>query len=123
MKILLVDDDQELCDLLARNFRRVGCHIDSCHDGATGLRHFQESTYDVVVLDIIMPDKEGIEIILEMKSIHPEVPIIAISGGGRMNSEFVLQLAKGVGADACMEKPFKTDEILKVAQELAAVKR
>ena len=118
MKILLVDDDRDYCDALAANLENNGCDVDKCYDGKTGLALARSTSPDVIILDIIMPDKEGIELIFEIKALRPSLPIIAISGGGRMAREFVLDMAKGVGADATVTKPFRVAEIVAVAEDL-----
>ena len=76
---------------------------------------------DVVLTDIIMPDKEGIEIILELKRNYPELKIVAISGRGKLNSKELLNLAKAFGADRTLPKPFGPKEMLEAVEHALAL--
>ncbi|MCH8237326.1 MAG: response regulator [Proteobacteria bacterium] len=78
------------------------------------LRRPVETTdpFDLVITDIIMPEKEGVETIVELKQLHPSLKIIAISGGGRTRNMDFLKLAKQFGADSILAKPFSEDELM-----------
>ena len=81
---------------------------------------FRKEPVDMVITDIIMPDKEGLEIILEMKKTHPDLKIIAISGGGRISPESYLECARHFGASRVFQKPFKQKELISAVKELMA---
>jgi len=87
-------------------------------NGKVGLRLYRKNSTDLVVTDILMPDKEGIETIRELRRDFPEVKIIAISGGGRLGLERYLKLAKKMGAQRTLEKPFNGNELNEVVREL-----
>ncbi len=117
-KILIIEDDDILRAMLTRFLRKSGYSVDSTEDGAAGLNMVGSNSYDLIVTDIIMPGKEGIETIQEIRRGGCNMPVIAISGGGRMGPDSYLPLAKMLGADATLGKPFKNDEFLKCVKNL-----
>ena len=100
--VLLIEDDAIMLRTLGRAFQREGCRIVGARDGDEGLTRFLERTPDLVVTDILMPNREGVETIVAMKAKAPDVKILAISGGGRLGAEQVLELASRLGADAVL---------------------
>ncbi len=104
--ILVIDDDADLLSLMREALEEAGATVVSAPDGLAGLRAVAAEPPDVVVTDILMPTKEGIATIIEMKRLYPDVKIIAISGGGRLGPVDFLDLAKRLGADAALSKPF-----------------
>ena len=116
--VLIIEDDAVMLRALGHAFQQAGCRLVGARDGEEGLARFVERTPDLVVTDILMPNREGVETILAMKARAPQVKILAISGGGRLGAEEVLSLARRLGADAVLPKPFRSAEILKVARDL-----
>jgi len=116
--ILIVDDDDMLRSYVKELLKLNNYIVSEAADGKEGLREFKENTPDLVITDIIMPDKEGLEIILEMKKKRPEVKIIAISGGGRISPDSYLECAAHFGASRIFQKPFKQKEIITAVKEL-----
>lgn len=116
--VLIIEDDAIMLRALGHAFERAGCRVVGARDGDEGLARFLERTPDLVITDILMPKREGVETILAMKARAPQVKIIAISGGGRLGAEEILGLAAGLGADAVLPKPFRSTEILAAAQRL-----
>lgn len=116
--VLVIEDDAVLLKTVAGWFASAGCKVMTAPDGAVGLKHFEQLRPDLVVTDIIMPDREGIETIMAMKARDPTVPILAISGGGQIRSSEFLVLALDLGADAVLAKPFRSREILAMASKL-----
>jgi YesN/AraC family two-component response regulator len=86
--------------------------------GKASMRLFREEAADLVITDIIMPDQEGIETIMELRRDFPEVKIIAISGGGRVRPDEYLHMAKTMGAHLTLLKPFEQQELLSAVQKL-----
>ncbi len=111
-KILVIDDDPLVRSTVARVLRHRGYEAVLAEDGHKGLKLFQSEAPDVVVTDIIMPDREGIETIREMRAVRPDVKIIAISGGGRLGNLDLLAMAKKLGADEIVAKPFDAAELV-----------
>ena len=87
-------------------------------NGVEGLSLFRNSPSDLVITDIIMPEKEGLETIREMKRMSPELKIIAMSGGGKISAENYLGTAKIFGASKLLEKPFTRDQMVTAVKEL-----
>ena len=115
--VLIIDDDVALLRTLAQRFHLAGCRVTVARDGGEGLAKFDEVRPDVVVTDILMPNREGVETILAMKA-RGEVRIVAISGGGLLGSAAVLDLARRLGADAVLAKPFRAHDILEAVRKV-----
>ncbi len=107
-RILLVDDDAELLDALLRQFHphRQEWQVATAGDGAEALRLAHEQPFDLLITDILMPEKDGIETVRAFRREHPSVKIVAISGGGRHLGIEPLYWARELGANATLEKPF-----------------
>lgn len=118
-KSILVIDDEQLIRLQIRNALELeGFTVHEAANGNEGLARIAESVPDVVITDILMPDKEGIETILELRRTHPKIRIIAISGGGRTGNKDFLRTAKHLGADRTLAKPFGLAELLRLVREM-----
>ena len=116
--VLIIEDDAIMLRALGHAFERAGCRVVGARDGEQGLARFLERTPDLVITDILMPNREGVETILAMKAKAPQVRILAISGGGRLGAEEILGLASRLGADAVLPKPFRAADILAAARGL-----
>ena len=115
--ILLIDDDDQIRAMLQQMLEREGHKVVSAADGKQGIKLFREQAADLIITDIIMPEKEGLETIMELRRDFPEVRIIAISGGGRMKPEEYLHLAERCGACRTLTKPFRRNELLDAVRE------
>jgi YesN/AraC family two-component response regulator len=113
-KILLVDDEALVVDTLSSALESKGHTIVTAANGLEGLKRFAEGGFDLVITDIIMPDKEGIGMIMEMRSVMPAAKIIAISGGGRTGNVEVLKMAGELGAMTTVKKPIRLAELFSV---------
>ena len=116
--ILVIDDEEQIREVLRTVLERVGYTVSEAGDGFEGLKIYRENVIDVVVTDIIMPEKGGIDTIMDLRRDYPGVKIIAISGGGMCGEVSYLDMALGVGADRAIGKPFVLDEFLKAVREL-----
>ncbi len=117
-KVLVIDDDEAVRGVIVRAFGRVGCDVRSASDGRSGIRLFAAQPADLVVTDILMPNQEGIETIMELKRSVLAPKVIAISGGGARGGQDFLKWARNLGADATLPKPFRTSELIHVARTL-----
>ena len=117
-RVLLIDDDIELLRQMATAFLSAGYEVLAAPDGQAGLARFTANPTDLVVTDIIMPNREGVETIMALKKAKPSVKVIAISGGYRVGPADFLQLARHVGADEVLAKPFGPAELLNLAAGL-----
>jgi CheY-like chemotaxis protein len=117
-RVLVVDDESEMRKVLREALERRGHSVDEAANGREALRQFADAQPDLVILDLIMPEMEGIETIQALRRKCPAVPIIAISGGGRLNPEDYLSMAGQIGAQRTFAKPFALKEILTAVLEL-----
>jgi DNA-binding response OmpR family regulator len=104
-RILIIDDDVQILNMLRQTLEREGHAVVDAPDGNEGLRLFRENPTDLIITDLIMPEKEGIETIMELRRDFPDVKIIAISGGGRLDPGQYLSIAKSFGAQYTFTKP------------------
>ena len=117
-KILIIDDEEQVRLYLRRILEPEGHEVVEAPDGKVGLQLYREEPVDLIITDVFMPEKEGLEIIRELRSEYPEVKIIAISGGGRTGNLDFLPLAKTFGALRTLAKPFDRQEMLDAVQEV-----
>ncbi|HON17024.1 MAG TPA: response regulator [Spirochaetota bacterium] len=111
-KIVIVEDDQVIRESLKEFLEINGYEVMAIESSIDLLQKISSFKPDILITDIIMPDKDGIEIIIETKKYLPNIRLIAISGGGRIDSESYLNTAKYLGADATLKKPFSHKELL-----------
>src|SRR5688572_15378750 len=104
MKVLIIDDDSEIRMMLRELLETNGYEVSEAENGEAGLRAFEKTLPEVVVTDIVMPDREGISTIMELKKRKANTRIIAISGGARSSSDY-LNWARKLGADRTLDKP------------------
>ena len=116
--ILVIDDDTQIRSMLRRVLEREGYVVEEACDGLEGLRIYRENPADLVITDIIMPNKEGIELIKDLLHEFPDIKIIATSGGGNMPPQLYLGLAEGLGVDQVFAKPFDIKELLAAVKAL-----
>jgi two-component system, chemotaxis family, chemotaxis protein CheY len=110
--ILVIDDDAMVRQALARILKGQGYEVECAVEGHQGLEAFRRRRPDLVISDIVMPEMEGIQTIMELRILSRDCPIIAISGGGRFGKVDFLDVAKQLGANATLAKPFETEELL-----------
>lgn len=122
-RILVIDDDQQIRELIREILERASHTVFEADNGVAGLQRMSEETVDVVVTDIIMPDKDGLETITELRKSYPEVRIIAISGGGRRVNRDYLPTAQAFGADRVLYKPFRPQDVMDAIDEVSAMDR
>jgi CheY-like chemotaxis protein len=110
--ILVIDDDAMVRHALTKLLEGKGYEVQSAPEGRQGLQAFRKRRADLVITDIIMPEMEGIETIMELRVLSRDCPIIAMSGGGRFGKPDFLGVAIHLGANATLSKPFETEELL-----------
>jgi DNA-binding response OmpR family regulator len=121
--ILVVDDDEAVRNLLKVILEREGYEVSAAADGKQAVRLFRGKPSDLIITDIIMPEQEGLKTIFDLRQQHPEVRIIAISGGGQYGLGNYLDAAVALGADETFAKPFDRVELLKAVRTLLSNKR
>ncbi len=119
-KILLIDDDEYIRVWTSIQLGKAGHQTMTAANGDPGIDLASKIEFALVITDIIMPDKEGLETIIELKKENPGLPIIAMSGGGHMSSDDILELALSLGANAILRKPFDGGELLALVKSCLA---
>jgi len=117
-RILVIDDEEMIRDMLRRTLELAGHIVGLAEDGDAGLAAQKAAAFDLVITDLIMPGKEGLETIMELRHSSPKTKIIAISGGGRGKAAGYLQLAAKLGARRTLAKPFTLPALAKVIDEV-----
>ena len=116
--ILVIEDDEQYRNMLRHILEREGHEVMDASNGMEGIRAFKERPADLIITDIIMPNKGGVETIEELRRDFPDVKIIAISGGGKGKPEEYLKLAKEAGANRTLKKTFEWEGLIETIQEL-----
>jgi CheY-like chemotaxis protein len=120
-RILVIDDEVGIRRALRTVLELAGYQIREARNGQDALRLWREEESDLVITDIHMPDKDGIETILELRALSPDLPIIAVSGSGEKKSRDLLQDAKLFGRIWTMDKPFGLTELLERVSEVLEI--
>jgi len=107
-QILLIDDDQELCELLGAWLKQEGFEVTACHAGSEARDQLREATPDVVVLDVMLPDGSGLELLKQLRNDHPQLPVLMLSGRGEPLDRI---LGLELGADDYLAKPCDPREL------------
>jgi DNA-binding response OmpR family regulator len=118
VSILIIDDDAHFRAMLRQMLSRAGYEVKEAPNGKQGMRLYRTEPVDLVITDLIMPEKEGIETITDLRREFPGVKIIAVSGGGKIGPEDYLSGAKLLGAQRILAKPVEKDEMLEAIREL-----
>jgi CheY-like chemotaxis protein len=117
-RVLVIDDDLQVRKLLRSLLEREGYEVALADNGKEGLDAYGQAPADLVITDLIMPEKEGIEMILALRQRSPAVKIIAISGGARIGPETHLRMAERLGANRTFSKPVDRKALLAAIREL-----
>jgi DNA-binding response OmpR family regulator len=116
-RILVIDDDDVMNDMLVQMLSQAGYEAEGARNGYYGLKLIEAKPFDLVITDIVMPEKEGLETITAIRKLGKSTPIIAISGGGRIGPSPYLLLAQHLGADYVFSKPFDKEPFLAAVRE------
>ncbi|MDD2331501.1 MAG: response regulator [Candidatus Cloacimonetes bacterium] len=111
MRILLVDDDLQLLETMSELLTQRGYDVHTSSDCLEAIDYLQKEGTDILVTDIVMPRYDGLELIITVREQFPKLRIIAISGGGKIDKKTYLMMAKGLRADAVLEKPFLCSDL------------
>ncbi len=113
-RILVVDDDRELRGWMRELLTRAGYQVSEAADGNEALKQLREARLDLVILDLVMPEKDGVETLLELRREFPGLKVIAISGRD------YLAIAEHLGAQETLAKPFTASELISAVQAVLA---
>ena len=111
IRVLIVDDDDDFRSMLCTMLERLGYDVATATNGKEAIARYRERAVDLVITDLVMPEREGIETIRELCRESPPAKIIAMSGGGRSSPTY-LRLASQLGAGRVLSKPFSHQELL-----------
>lgn len=110
--ILVVDDDSVIREVIKTLLEHHGYAVHLANDGDAALTFLATQSVDIVLIDILMPKKEGLETIIELKRRFPKIPIFAMSASGARKGHDFLQIAAKFGADGIIQKPFTAEKLL-----------
>lgn len=123
-KVLIIDDEEDIRSVLKDMLNMSGYEVDSAENGKQAKEFYDKTDYDAIITDIIMPEQDGFEVILDFRNKNQLDRVIAISGGRRTSSEDYLSIANHFGVSAIFSKPpnykelmAKVDEIVKSHQQ------
>lgn len=117
-RILIIDDEPTALDLLRRILEMKGYEVLSAVDGQEGIMRFRYQPCDLVITDMVMPVKGGLQTILDLRQEAPELPVIAISGGGAIAKERYLTVAGYLDNVITIAKPFTVEEVAGAVEQL-----
>ncbi len=111
-RILIADDEEGFRFLLSRMLTTLGHEVREAADGDAALAGLRTFPATIAIVDLFMPGREGIETIGEIRRQHPEIRVVAMSGGAPQSGKSFLRVAAKLGAHRTLSKPFSTDELL-----------
>lgn len=117
-RILVIDDEPTALDLLRRILEMNGYEVLMATNGQEGVELFQQHPCDLVITDMVMPIKDGLQTILDLRSYVPDLPVIAISGGGAISKERYLAVAGYLNRVITIAKPFAIEDITEAVKKL-----
>ncbi len=121
--VLLLEDNQAYRELIAEVLRTEGFVVHAVGDGRRVNQILAENPIDLVITDLVMPERDGIETLTELHYTHPRLPVIAISGDVPMNTHLYLTIAQKLGAARVLAKPFHMSELVAAAREALLAKK
>lgn len=111
-KILIVDDEPQLRDMLRHMLQQDSHEVIEAENGLQGCKIYREQKPDIIITDLVMPEQNGIDMLLELKKEFSDLRVLAISGGGGITGSFdYLPIAKLIGAEQILKKPFGLQEL------------
>jgi DNA-binding response OmpR family regulator len=121
--ILLVEDDIELREMLRIALVRKDYVVLEAENGREALIHFKPGITDLVITDLIMPEEDGLKVLMKIREMKPGIKVIAISGGGKAGPGSYLNLAKALGADVIFSKPFSINDLTAKIEDLLRIEQ
>jgi DNA-binding NtrC family response regulator len=117
-RILIIDDEPQIRSMLTLMLERDGFEVVEASDGVEGIKAYRQHPADLIITDLIMPNKDGIGMIIDLKKEYPDVKIIAMSGGGLNKPDGYLKGAKKLGAYCTLTKPIDREEMLRAVRDI-----
>jgi DNA-binding NtrC family response regulator len=117
LTILVVDDNEDLLETFAKILKRRGFFVETAENGLSAIDKFEKHGFDVALMDIVMPEMNGVEAFRKIKEIHPEATIILMTA---YSDEAMMQLARDEGARHIVHKPIKIEQLIELITEVAS---
>jgi len=117
-RILVIDDEPQIRSMLRMMLEREGYEVEEAPDGIEGIKRYRQKSTDLIITDLIMPNKDGIGMIIDLKKEFPDAKIIAMSGGGLNKPEGYLKGAQKLGAECTLTKPIDRKEMLRAVKDI-----
>ena len=121
--ILIIEDDRDLRDMLRSALQRKDYTVLEADNGKEALINFKPGVTDLVVTDLLMPEEDGLKVIMQMREMKPGIKVIAISGGGKAGPGSYLRMAKALGADSVFPKPFSVNDLVTRIDDLLHIEQ
>lgn len=120
-RILIIDDDDQFRGMLQTTLEKAGFEVDAAENGKVGYRMLVEHSVDLIITDLIMPEKDGVETIMDVRREFPGLKVIAISGGGRVGPDSYLNMVKQMGVSGTFSKPLDMPGFLGAVRDTLAI--
>ena len=120
-RILIIDDEPALRDLFKALLEAQGHEVAVAHHGREAIAMLGERSFDLVMTDVLMPEQDGLETIMQIRGRWPKLRVLAMTGGGHLDAHYYLRVAKNLGATSLLQKPFSADELLHAIRGLLTV--
>ena len=117
-RILIIDDEPQIRSMLTLMLERDGYEVVEAPDGVEGIKVYRQNPADLIITDLIMPNKDGIGMIIDLKKEFPDIKIIAMSGGGLNKPDGYLKGAKKLGAACTLTKPIDREKMLRAVKNI-----
>lgn len=116
--ILVADDDTQMREMITEALKIAGYTVEGVSNGTEALDLLKKKEFDLAIIDIVMPEKDGIGMMRELRRDYPKLKFFAISGGGRIGPTQYLEVAESLGASRTFVKPFERKEMMKAVAEI-----
>jgi CheY-like chemotaxis protein len=120
-RILIIDDEPTLRDLFKTLLETQGHKVAVAEHGRAAIAMLGQQPFDLVLTDVLMPEQDGLETIVQIRTRWPKLRVLAMTGGGHLDANFYLRVAKSLGATSLLQKPFSADELLHAIRGLLTV--
>lgn len=112
MNVLVIDDSKVIVDYLKSNLEEAGYNVSTADNGKAGIDMIDRYDPDIVITDIIMPEKDGVEVMMHIRRAHPGIKTIVMTSGGAISAHKHLSIVSMLGADCVMQKPVDPTTLL-----------
>ena len=119
--VLIVDDEELIRSMIRKSLTRIGYEVIEAENGIEAMELLKEKSIELLIADLVMPRKGGLELIMEINTIYPNLKKIAISGKLPTDNESITELTSGFGVDAVFSKPFEIFDLLKAIKTLVPI--